>query len=269
MQLPILRTLALVAVGNAALGGRNVSGFWPDDPIFQYTASLDFMAPREQGPLAHVACGPIVWFDKLKKRGCRGLRLHAAPMQQNRKLGHIDERKLVGLVGGGPRWLVEPVYPERSELWEGFDRIGDQKAPDGKIWLSAYVLIGEADSADRVDTDIRAASEDLRRALVSAEEVAQDLPGAQFADTFVAARRALEGQDLPSPLPLLKFAQLTPEATRLLKATGRAWVFGGPGSWNAIVPTGAVQPRYEQASQVLFASLQRAVLVIGNSTYRG
>lgn len=269
MQLPILRSLALVTVGNAALAGRDVSGFYPGDALFQYSASLDFMTPREKGPLSHVASGPVDWFEKLKKRECRGLRLHNSPMKQNQKLGHIDERLLVGMVGGGPRWLVETVYPERSELWEGFDRIGDQKALDQKTWLSAYILLGEAASAERMDTDIAGASIDLRDALISIEDVARAIPGGRFVDAFAGARATLDGQDLPYPLDFLQFTFVAPDARRLLNATGKAWVFGAMGSWNDVMPDAALKPRYDSASQTLFAALQRAVLVVANSTYRG
>lgn len=269
MQVPILRALAIVAVGNAALAGRNVSGFYPDDPLFRFTASLDFMTPREAGALKQVAHGPADWFAKLKQRKCRGLRLHNAPMPKDRKLGHIDERLLVGMVGGGPRWLIEAVYPDRSELWEGFDRVGDSKAADKKIWLSAYILIGEAESAERIDTDIKGAAIDLRDALLNIEAVARELPGAPFADVFAAARGALEGKDLPYPLEFLRHARMRPEAERLLKAAGRGWVFGAMGSWNDIAPEAALKARYESASKILFDALQRAVLVSANSTYRG
>ena len=269
MQVPILRALAMVAVGNAALGGRDISGFYPDDPLFRFTESLDFLTPSDAGPLKGVARGPADWIEKLKKRRCRGLRLHNSPMQQKgQKLGHIDERLLVGMVGGGPRWLIETVYPDHSELWEGFDRVGNKDAPNKKIWLSAYVLIGEASSAANVDTNIKAASTDLRDALLNIEAVARAMPGAPFADIFAAARSALEGQDLPYPLELLQFTQMKPEAQRLLKAAGRAWVFGAMGSWNDVVPEASLKARYESASQTLFAALQRAVLVSANSTYR-
>lgn len=268
MQVPILRALAIVATGNAALAGRDVSGFYPGDPLFRFTASLDFLTPSDAGALKSVAHGPADWFQKLKKRECRGLRLHNAPMQKNQKLGHIDERMLVGMVGGGPRWLIEPVYPDRSELWEGFDRVGDKNAADKKIWLSAYILIGEAESARSVDTNIKGAAMDLRDALLSIEAVARQMPGAPFADVFVAARETLEGKELPYPLEFLHFAQMKPEAERLLKAAGRAWVFGAMGSWNDVGVDAALKPRYESASKVLFDALARAVLVSANSTYR-
>jgi hypothetical protein len=269
VQVPILRSLAMVAVGNAALAGRDISGFYPGDPLFRFTASLDFLTPSDAGPLKKVAHGPAAWIEKLKKRRCRGLRLHNSPMQQKgQKLGHIDDRLLVGMVGGGPRWLIEAVYPDHSELWEGFDRIGDKDAADKKMWLSAYVLIGEAASAEKVDTDIKAASVDLRDALRNIEAVARAMPGTPFADIFVAARESIEGKDLPYPLELLQFAQMKPEAERLLKAAGRAWVFGAMGSWNDVVPEAPLKARYESASETLFKALQRAVIVSANSTYR-
>jgi hypothetical protein len=151
VQLPILRALAMVAVGNAALKGRDVSGFYPNDPLFCYSAALDFMTPREAGDLKGVARGATDWFAKLAKRKCKGLRLHNSPMQQNQKLGHIDERLLVGMVGGGPRWLIEAVYGDHSELWEGFDRVGDQKAAD------------QEDLAERLYSDRRSGVSAIRR----------------------------------------------------------------------------------------------------------
>lgn len=268
MQVPILRALALTAVGNAAMSGRDVAGFYPGDPLFRFSASLDFMTPRETGPLKQVAHGALDWFEKLKKRKCRGLRLHNAPMQQKSKFGHIDDRVLVGMVGGGPRWLIEAVYGDHSELWEGFDRVGDQNAADKKIWLSAYILIGEAASAESVDTNIKGASIDLRDALLNVEPVARAIPGTGFADIFVAARETLEGKDLPYPLEFLRYAQMKPEAERLLKAAGRAWVFGAMGSWNDVGVDAALKPRYESASRALFDAVSRAVLVSANSTYR-
>jgi len=258
----------MTAVGNAALSGRDVSAFYPNDPIFRFSASLDFMSPRETGPLKQVAHGPADWFEKLKKRKCRGLRLHNAPMQQNQKLGHIDDRLLVGMVGGGPRWLIEAVYGDHSELWEGFDRIGDKNAADKKIWLSAYILIGEAASAESIDTNIKAASIDLRDALLNIEPVARAITGTGFFDIFVAARQTLEGKDLPYPLEFLSFTQMKPEAARLLKAAGRAWVFGAMGSWNDVGVDAALKRRYESASKTLFEAVSRAVIVAANSTYR-
>ncbi len=269
MQVPILRALAMVAVGNAAINGKDVAGFFPGDPMFQYSASLDFMTSRDGGDLRRVSDNPADWFGKLKARQCKGLRLHNWPMRQNQKFGHIEERLLVGMVGGGPRWLVETVYPEHSELWEGFDRIGDQKAADKKIWKSAYILIGEAASAERVDLGEKAAEIDLRDALISIEGVARAIPGAPFADVFVAARETLGGKDLPYPLEFLRYTEMKPEMQRLLKAAGRAWVFGAMGSWNDVGVDAALKRRYESASKALFSAVQRAVLVTANSTYRG
>lgn len=267
VQLPILRTLALVAVGNAALRGRDVGGFWPNDPMFQYTASLDFMTPRENRNLAHAAAGPERWFAKLAQRRCNGLRMHCAPMREDPKLAGVPDYALVGMVGGGPRWLIEPVYGDHSELWEGFDRIGDKDAADKKVWMSAYVLIGEAQSAPKVDADLRGASLDLRAALTAIEKVARAMPGAPFAEAFAGARAALEDKGGPPAPDFVRFTTMKPEAVRLLRAAGGAWVFGAAGSWNDLKPDAAVKARYQQTTRDLFTALQRAVLSIANSTY--
>jgi hypothetical protein len=95
------------------------------------------------------------------------------------------------------------------------------------------------------------------------------LPGAPFVDAFVSARAALEGDDQTSPLHFLRYAQLSPTAERVLKAAGRAWVFGAMGSWNDLVVDPEIGPRYEAASKGLFTAVQRAVLTVANSTYHG
>ena len=100
------------------------------------------------------------------------------------------------------------------------------------------------------------------------EAVARAIPDQPFADAFVAARETLEGKELPYPLEFLRFTQMSPEAQRLLKAAGRAWVFGAMGSWNDVGVDATLKSRYESSSKALFDVLSRAVLVVANSTYR-
>lgn len=268
MQLSILRSLALVAVGNAELAGDDVSAFWPGPDLFQYSKQTEFVVERGD-QYVQVAPDPLAWFAKLKSLGCRGLRLHRAPMQQREGIGPQKERMLVGMVGGGPRWLIETVMPERSEVWEGFDRLGDREDPKQKIWLSAYLMVGEADSGDVLDADMAAASADLRGALSHIESFARALPEAPFAEYFAGARAALEGGQGTEPdMAFFALTRLSEDAKRLLRAVKGAWVFAGMGSWNDIGVDATHAVRYEQTSEALFLSLQRAVLAIANSTYR-
>ena len=176
---------------------------------------------------------------------------------------------LVGLVGGGPRWLIEPVYDDFSELWEGFDRLGDKNAPDKKIWMSAYVLLGEAEAPARVEANVQAASAALRAALVDIEALARRLEQTSFAEAFVGARAALDGETTGVALDFLQHADLEPDATRLLFAIGRGWVFGAMGSWNDLAVEPSLKAAYDATSEALFRALNAGVLAVANSSYRG
>ncbi len=268
MQTNILRSFALVAVGNAALGGKDVSAF-AHSALHKFNKQIEFVIPNV-AEHTQVAPDPVAWFAKLRELGCRGLRLHNAPMQQREGIGPQSERMLVGMVGGGPRWLIETVMPSRCEVWEGYDRLGDRNDPEQRIWLSAYLMLGETERQDDADRDVAAARADVAAALADIEAFARDLPGAPFAESFAAARATLNGA--ASSYPALDFLSLTDlsfEAIQLISSAAEAWVFGAMGSWNDLGVDDAHRSRYEQTSEALFNALQRAVIATANSSYRG
>lgn len=258
-----------MAVGNAALEGRDVSAFWPNLPLLQYYKQLEFVIALGDERYGQAAPDPIAWFAGLKRTGCLGLRLHNAPMHQDQAAGLQSERMLVGLVGGGPRWLIEAVYPTNSQIWEGFDRLGDRHDPHQKIWLGAYVMLGETEPQRDADDDVAGAAEEVRAALVDIEGLARDIPGAPFAGEFAGARAALDGA--APTYPSFDFVQLTnldPPAVQLLAAAAQGWVFGAMGSWNDIGVEETLSARYAATSEALFVALQRAVIAVANSSLR-
>lgn len=269
MQTNILRSFALVTVGNAALRGRDVSRFWPGLPLLRYYKAIEFLIARGNENYIPVAADPLTWFDKLKVMNCRGLRLHTAPMQQREGNAPQKERMLVGLVGGGPRWLIEAVQPARAEIWEGFDRMGDRNDPDQKLWRSAYLMLGATEQQDDADRDVAAAEGEVRTALIAIDALAHDIPGAPFAADFAKALDALDGATPDYPgLDFLDLTDLDADARRLIAASAQAWVFGAMGSWNDLSVSEELSARYEETSEALFLALQRAVTAAANSSYR-
>jgi hypothetical protein len=270
VQTNILRSIALVTVGNAALGGRDVLAFWPGSSLWRHYKHTDFLIARGGDEYIPVAPDPLVWFAKLKAMGCKGLRLHTAPMQQREGIGPQKERMLVGMVGGGPRWLIEAVQPARAEIWEGFDRLGDRNDPEQKIWRGAYLMLGATERQDDVDRDIVGADADVRTALIAIEAFARDIPGAPFADEFANAIDALDGAaPTNSSLDFLNLTDLGADARRLLAASAQGWVFGAMGSWNDLGVEEGLSARYEETSEALFIALQRAAVAVASSSYRG
>lgn len=269
MQTNILRSLALVAIGNAALRGKDVSAFWPGAALLQYYKQIEFLLALGNETYAPVAADPVMWFEKLRELGCRGLRLHTAPMQQRDGIGLQSERMLVGMVGGGPRWLIEVLMPSRTEIWEGFDRLGDRNDPEQRIWLSAYLMIGETEPQDDADRDVASATQDARAALTEIEAFAREIAAAPFDADFAGALSVLNGA--ASTYPTLDFLDLTDleaDARKLLAASAQAWVFGAMGSWNDLGVAEQHRDRYDQTSEKLFQALQRAVIAVANSSYR-
>ena len=43
-----------------------------------------------------------------------------------------------GFVGGGGRWLIEAVKPNKSDFWEANWKVGDRDDPDQNIWHVKY-----------------------------------------------------------------------------------------------------------------------------------
>lgn len=267
MQLPVLRALALTGVGNAALGGRDVSGFWPDASIFQFTKACDFVIPHDDGAESVASPNPLAWFDALKP-WCAGLRLHVAlrPLQPGQM--PLPEHITVGFVGGGPRWLIEAVGAGRSQVWEGFDRLLDRRAPDRKIWASRYLLRGETKPQALSAQPLALAREELDDVLAPIEALARDLGAEVFAECFARARAVLGGEGQASRDDFLNYAEFNAEACALLAAVQHAWVFGGMGSWNDIGSSdAALKARYDNLSATLFAALEGAVVAIANSSF--
>ncbi len=269
MQTNILRSFALVTVGNAALAGRDVSAFWPSE-LLRFYKQIEFLIARGNDEYVPVAPDPLAWFEKLKALGCIGLRLHTRPMQQRPGIGAQSERMLVGMVGGGPRWIIEAAMPSRTEVWEGYDRLGDRDDPEQKIWLSAYIMLGETERQDGADKDVAAATQEVRAALTDIEALAREIPDQPFTESFTGALRVLDGgaPDYPS-LEFLDLTDLDQAARRLLTASAQAWVFGAMGSWNDLGVEERLQQRYNDTSEALFLALQRAVIAAANSSFRG
>lgn len=268
MQGPIEQALSLTMAGNAFLSGRDIGRFWPEAQTFRFTKTCEFRrSPAKAGddyPL--VAGDPLLWFATLK--GKRGLRLHNATRELEKgQMPGIAPRMLVGFVGGGPRWLIEVVGAASSEVWEGFDRLGDRKDPEQKIWTTTYIREGEVQPSQVQAETLEAALADFRGVLPEIEAYARDEKLDGFADCFARALAALDGPR-PRGEYFDTFARFTGADDRQLKvlaAVMDAWVFGGMGSWN---DTGGGE-LYDRLSERLFTSICETICGLGNSSFRG
>jgi hypothetical protein len=272
MQSSTENALELVAVGNAFLKGRDIVGFWPDAPTFRWMKTCEFRTPPKSGkdnddyPL--LAADPIAWFAALKP-WCKGLRLHSTQRKRgpNQTIDTPD-RMLAAFVGGGARWLIEAVGEQRSEIWEGFHRLGDRNDPQRRIWLVAYIRQGEVDPADSNPIAIETALPEFRRVLPEIEAYAREEKYDNFADLFAQALAALspharEPNDFLDALQ--RYSGMSNNQIGVLEALMAASVFGGMGSWNDL----GGGERYDALSERLYNSLNDVTAALANSTYPG
>ena len=143
MNGPVYTNLLLTCAGNRSLDAGDIAGFWTDSDAFRFTKSREFREPpwgaEDSAAYPLVATDPLDWFVKLRP-GFRRLRLHhtARKRAASQQTG-VSDRMLAGMVSGGQRWLIEAVGEQESEVWEGFERIGDRDEPNRKIWLWTFV----------------------------------------------------------------------------------------------------------------------------------
>jgi hypothetical protein len=272
MQGPTENALMLVAAGNAFMAGRDISGFWPNAPTFQFLKLCEFRLPPASGNDADeyplVASDPMEFFA-LQKQNCRGYRLHhtvrkRGPSQQ------IDapDRMLTAFVGGGAQWLIEAVGEFNSELWEGFHRLGDRDDPDRRIWLCTHIMQGMMPVKESEPVGLDEALSDLRVTLPDIEAYAREEKWDNFADCFARAREALDGKakdKSPWTSDIIRYTGFSQHQLNVLQAINHAWVFGGMGSWN---DTGGGE-RYDEVSERLYSALNDCIAGLANSTYRG
>lgn len=268
MQGSIVQSIGLVLAVNARRRGLDPGPFWPSASMFQFCRSVtfadDFWAG---GDPALVAGDPGRWLDVVS-RSARGAWLHVT---QRNDL-HISDRESVGLVGGGPRWIIEIVGDRSSNFFEDSWQVVDPDAADDHIWAVEYrrILSGPP-RAPAPQRSVPRVADDLRASLARAMEFAgAHLPG--FAPAFQNALRSLEASgpslgvyhdDLVPP------GLLRPDARRLLGAAQRAWVFGAMGSWNDVAFERPLLAEHEEISDRLFSLVVEAAVVATNTSFSG
>lgn len=271
MLLNILQSVMLTSVGNAYLRGRDVGAFWPDAEVFAFTETCAFLVPERFGAdeYRQVAADPLAWFQYLRTRGCTGLRLHHLPSVRGpRQTLAVKDREMVGFVGGGPRWLIEEVGAQRSLLWQGFDRIGDQNHPQRKSWRTAFLQQGETVPQDAAPRSVESVRGDLQALLPRMADLAREVGMPHFAECFERALAPAERWDKGTLHDAEIFAHFNDAQRHLLWSIMNAWVFGGMGSWNDFVPDAHHNDLYERLTDELFATLTDAIAALASSTYQ-
>jgi hypothetical protein len=270
----IASAVALVCAGNQFVAGKDVDGFWPDAPVFNFTKLTEFrhqpVSGKETDDHPLIASDPMEWFDILKP-WARGLRLHhVAPVRGPNQQTDAPDRMLAGFVGGGQRWLIEAAGETESEIWEPFHRVGDRNDPQRRIWKCTHIMLSKAPRRE-LDEDaslkLDVAVEAFRKALVRIETYARDEKQDDWAGIFNEATGVIDaGKPSIEQGDMARFTGFDDHQAAIFEACSRAWVFGGMGSWNDIGGSGE---RYDRVSQALYDTLNACIGALANSTFRG
>lgn len=183
------------------------------------------------------------------------------------------ERQLAGFVGGGNRWTIVGQGPGHVEAWTATWAVGDQNAPEQRIWKVTYR--GEPVNGNFLQpkVDLAAASAELSQALVAIRDHAASDPHLKhWTETFDAA---LASGTSSAPMPAY-YPDMLPEkgyslASRRLLAMARGSnVFGGMGSWNDGDPSDPqLAARHEAVSQGLYVAMLAGISAAVNADLEG
>jgi hypothetical protein len=211
------------------------------------------------------AADPHNWFERLKKEGVSALRMSYGPSAGNK----IADRMLVGLVGGGGKWLIEARAPEHSDFWESRWLVGNKNSADKRIWRVSYIRIATSTPSYRdYPENLERLKDEMRENLLAIAQFSRS----QNLDWFTKAfESGLSRLDSRTPFEGLYHKDIVPvdflplAAEQLLGSAEPAWVFGGIGSWNDQGFEGQTQEHYEHLSENLCKLLNRVIVAATNS----
>jgi hypothetical protein len=195
MQGPTVQTIGLTLAANALKCGLPLKDFWPSSTIFQFCSYVRFVDPRGSGLFRKsykiLADDPAQWLRKAVDRFA-GARVNVVP----RNDPNIADRASVGFVGGGPRWIIELVGNDFSELWEHRWEVVDQDAPDRRIWGVEYLRISDRwGGMSEPPRDLAQIAAELDQALVEITEFANIHDLGNFAECFERGHSALRSDE--------------------------------------------------------------------------
>lgn len=276
MQGTIAHVVALVLEGNAVLRGVESSGLGMEHSANRFCEFVRFV-DLDETPAGwsetQVAADPTEWFRQLKEDGFTELRMSRQPSNHANVDGaEVTDRMLVGFIGGGGQWSVQANKPDRSDQWVARWAIGDQQAPDRRIWRVTYGRVAMDRPPTEVEQiDLAALRDRFRDVLVQIQAFATRKGLDGFAACFAGGL-----EDLATESPAHGFHKefanpsLIPrEAIQLLSAAQSAWVFGGMGSWNDLGFDGEDQATYERLSEELYRISNEAIVAATNTSATG
>lgn len=272
MNGPVAQMAALVCHGNAFLQGQGTVDYFSRNSTCQFCAFVRFFEVQNAtspNAVEHpVAASPDDWFPYLKKGGASGLRLICDPANRP----NISDRKSAAYAGGGKIWTIEELRPEGpSRYWAQKMALGDQNAPDQKVWLMSYGRIGQGPASAPALPDALPRAHAMLFAIL--REVLAFTTAHEQLDPFSEYfSRAIETLSSNGQFLHAFSRDIAPEgflqkgAVAVLDAAQTAFVFGGNSGWNDLTFDQDQQVLYEELSDKLFEAISDATVAAVNTS---
>lgn len=268
MNGPVAQIVALTCYGNAFLRGHDIGTFYPDNSSFAFCERVSFATVRKTifGGVRErvVAKNPNAWLTQLAAAGARELRLSRAARSGPDTTGRMSD----GSEGGGT-WTMEARLPgNRSDYWAARWNIGNKDASDQRIWRVLYGRTSTGNTLVMRTPPLDSARSRLAKSIQDMYTFANKNQCGDFAQAFRDALDTLDsngGKAAAHHTDLAPEGLLSPEASVILSASQKAWVFGGMGSWNDLLFEGEVQRTYKHLTGQHFLIVNEAISAATNS----
>jgi hypothetical protein len=259
----LAQLIAVAAHGSAWLAGR--TGDAPPElehanSTFQYVRSVRFELPGRLLRAPTVSSSVAEWLVEVRRRDVDRLSLSI-------RSGRLPDRNTLAFAGTIPAVVVASSPKGPVEQWSATWSVGDQDAPDRRIWDVAYR--GERDPKTVLAaSNVVQATDVLTTALQRAARFARAHDLDHWAAIFEAAIGLDHAGDPvppyhPDMFPSTAFGR---GPRRLLAMATRAMVFGGMGSWNDLGFEDADAQAYDEISDELLAAVLGAFVAAVNGS---
>jgi hypothetical protein len=272
----ISRGITLTTYGTAFLQNNyDISGLTLDHPSFTFENKVEFLFFKKHffsKPTWHqYADSPINWLKKLKKEGCKELRLVFRPDNSISLNGQkVPDHKLAGFVGGGGHRYIQTIFEKSADLWQSKEVVTDKDAPDRRIWTISYgrTITGQQIQA-KIQYNIDNIKQKLKGILTEISAFANKENQSFWSKEFDTAINLL---DSPTPFVnnqdnrIIPAEKMNLKLIQLLAGSGKAWCFGGMGSWNDISFIDKdKQTTYDKLTAELYDIVNESYIAVANS----
>lgn len=244
--------IKLVSYGNEYI----TSGDFSPHNISDY--NIRFVIGKVENRKVLAVENPNAWFKWLKDKGCKKLKLGSKPGDSK----YIEDYHMVDYKDSG-FWYMEAVYDGYSDYWVSKWEVTKL----GVSWNVTYRRIN-LDVMNNYLCSFDYIKKEFLSAIDGVIKFAVKIDSPSWIKTFENAANEIDSQ-APSfdehNRDLLIRKNYTLEATQVIAAAARAWVFGGMGNWSDNCYGGELDEEHRRVTKALFDAVCKALICGVNS----